>query len=567
LCYAHGITEHNLSAFLTEGGKLDVVIEESDSIDVKFLVREQARARRIPVLMDTSDRGLLDVERFDLEPARPLFHGLAKNLDPRTLAALSNEEKIPHLLDLLGVENLSTRLKASMLEIEQSIMAWPQLASSVFMGGAVAADTARRILLGEAIASGRYYVDLHELIPARIETTPRLVDTAPQQRTHHTDAQLNRVIDALPAEASVNLSRHLVEELVAAGISAPSGGNAQPWRWAYGRDTLLLMRDDERCSFLDVEARGTLAALGAAAENVCLHAATKGLRAQCHTFPLPGDPLRVAALRFFPAAGTQTPSGEAALAANLFERRTDRRLSVRAPLTAAALDAMHAAIATVPGARLEIATSSDALAQLEQILGVTQQLLLQHLPAHRQMMSEIQWDDPEARDTACGIPVEGLTLSALDRAGLDLCRDFEVLRLNRSWGGGAGLREYAEKAVRASSAMALVSVTGRGARAHFDGGRAMQRAWLAATAQQLAVQPLSALPYLFARMRVDPGSLPAWFAQRLIELWPSYARIFRARNDEAGVLLFRLGVPADMLANTPPPSSPRRPVSQVLRFL
>src|SRR5690349_7185344 len=41
---------------------LDVVVEECDSLDIKVLVREAARARRLPVLMATADRGLLDVE-------------------------------------------------------------------------------------------------------------------------------------------------------------------------------------------------------------------------------------------------------------------------------------------------------------------------------------------------------------------------------------------------------------------------------------------------------------------------------------------------------------------------
>ena len=65
---------------------LDLVIEECDSLDMKFLVREAARERRIPVIMETSDRGVLDVERFDLEPDRPLFHGLVGDMDFETLA-------------------------------------------------------------------------------------------------------------------------------------------------------------------------------------------------------------------------------------------------------------------------------------------------------------------------------------------------------------------------------------------------------------------------------------------------------------------------------------------------
>ena len=63
--FTAGLTDDTVNEFL-DG--LDVVVEECDSLDMKAMVREEARARRLPVLMATSDRGLVDVERFDLDP-------------------------------------------------------------------------------------------------------------------------------------------------------------------------------------------------------------------------------------------------------------------------------------------------------------------------------------------------------------------------------------------------------------------------------------------------------------------------------------------------------------------
>ena len=54
----------------------------------EVLVREAARDRRIPVIMETSDRGVLDVERFDVDPDRPIFHGLLGDMDSERLAGL-----------------------------------------------------------------------------------------------------------------------------------------------------------------------------------------------------------------------------------------------------------------------------------------------------------------------------------------------------------------------------------------------------------------------------------------------------------------------------------------------
>ncbi len=74
---------------------LDIVVEVCDSLDTKVLLREAARARRIPVLMATSDRGLVDVERFDLDPARPILHGLLGDVQTAGLAGLTSADKVP----------------------------------------------------------------------------------------------------------------------------------------------------------------------------------------------------------------------------------------------------------------------------------------------------------------------------------------------------------------------------------------------------------------------------------------------------------------------------------------
>ena len=162
--YTEGITEENINDFFTQGGLPDLLVEECDSLDIKILARYKARSLRIPVIMDTSDRGMLDVERFDLEPDRPLLHGLAGDINPALVRGLTNEEKVPFVMKIVGFANASERLKFSMGEIRKTITTWPQLASSVFVGGAIAADVSRRILLDQFHESGRYYMDPEEQI-------------------------------------------------------------------------------------------------------------------------------------------------------------------------------------------------------------------------------------------------------------------------------------------------------------------------------------------------------------------------------------------------------------------
>lgn len=164
-CYHEGLTESNLNDFFTKDKKLDACIEVCDGLEVKILARQKAKELRIPVVMTTSDRGMTDVERFDLNPNRPIFHGLINEVEFGDLKKLkTNSQKVPIVQAILEFNNISNRLKSSMNEIGKTITTWPQLGSCVVSGGGVVCNVVRRILLDENIRSGRYYVDIDELI-------------------------------------------------------------------------------------------------------------------------------------------------------------------------------------------------------------------------------------------------------------------------------------------------------------------------------------------------------------------------------------------------------------------
>lgn len=164
--FSEGITEENIDEFLIGDKKIDLLVEECDGLDIKILSRIKAREYKIPVVMDTNDRGMLDIERFDLSDNMPLLHGLIPEgmTDLKSLRNLSNQEKVPLLGAMVGIDKISSRMKMSLSEMGKSISTWPQLASSVVLGGAMVTDVARRILLGELKTSGRYYIDFEELI-------------------------------------------------------------------------------------------------------------------------------------------------------------------------------------------------------------------------------------------------------------------------------------------------------------------------------------------------------------------------------------------------------------------
>lgn len=164
-CFTEGISEENIDDFINADGKLDVLVDECDGLYIKILCRQKAKEYKVPVVMDTSDRGMIDIERFDLEPNRPILHGLIDHLDiEKVKEAKTNQKKLPFVAAMIGLDSISQRLKDSLAEVGKSIVTWPQLASSVALGGAITTDVCRRMLLGLSKDSGRYFVDPEEII-------------------------------------------------------------------------------------------------------------------------------------------------------------------------------------------------------------------------------------------------------------------------------------------------------------------------------------------------------------------------------------------------------------------
>ncbi|WP_084524100.1 ThiF family adenylyltransferase [Nocardia inohanensis] len=160
-----GLTDETMTEFFQgDDTPIDLLVEECDTPYVKVAAREYARALGIPVIMDCNDRGMLDIERFDLEPDRPLLHGRIGDLRADDLRELTAQAKADLILAMVDADRISPELAASFGEIGRTLSSWPQLASDVALGGALVTAAARRILLGAPCDSGRFYVDLDLLI-------------------------------------------------------------------------------------------------------------------------------------------------------------------------------------------------------------------------------------------------------------------------------------------------------------------------------------------------------------------------------------------------------------------
>ena len=155
--FTAGVTPDNIDEFL-DG--VDLVLDECDSMYIKIKLREAARARKLPVIMETSDRGMLDIERFDLEPDRPVLHGVLGGMSADDLLKLPPAARLGVVLRIVDSNTMSTRAAASLLELGRTLRGFSQLGSDVVLGGATTTAAVRRFGLGLPLASGRVFIDV-----------------------------------------------------------------------------------------------------------------------------------------------------------------------------------------------------------------------------------------------------------------------------------------------------------------------------------------------------------------------------------------------------------------------
>lgn len=554
--FPHGLSEESLDLFLNGNGRLDLLIEECDDFYVKVKVRERARALRIPVLMETSDRGLLDIERFDREPERPLFHGLIEGLDVERFKSMSSLDKIPTALEIIGGAAVSSRMAASLVEVKQTIKTWPQLASAVALGGAVSTDASRRMLLGQLNGSGRFYVDLEKLVVdgAGIEVTPSVVG-----RAISAEAQADAVVPTVHRSTSAELSADEVRTLVSFGAMAPSGGNSQPWRFEFVRGELRCFHEPERSkAFLDFANLASYVSLGAVVENMHLVAEQQGRSMQVNVFPQANDMTQVCSLRFGPLG---RPARDEVLFEHIAKRVTNRKPGVRAPLTTADISALLGAAESRHG-RLTLLHDEQQLQKVADLLGPGDRLRFVSKTMHSELVSEIRWTPKEVEQTRDGLDVATLELSPVDLAGLRLASSLGAMELVGKLGGGRALEKPTRKSIAGASAVGLLTIPGgHTPRAMFEGGRALQRVWLTATARGYAFQPMTALVCLFWRLLAGAPELSAPQVRELNELRARYLEVLDVPQAHGEVMLFRL-----TRADAPTAHSLRRHVDDMLSF-
>lgn len=484
--YKDGVTEENIEDFVKH---MDCVVEECDSLDVKILTRFEAAKQRTPVIMEASDLGLLDVERYDIEPNRPPFHGLAgTSLVPQTVKGLSTFDKAPFVLDILELEKLSPRLVASFMEINKTISSWPQLARDVALGGALVSTAVHKLFLDPAsLPSGRSRTDLNGALT-------RLEDPLISEQQH------NNSSPEAPVVRRSDLPEDNLEAIYMAAIRAPSGGNTQPFDFCHDENAFYVDAAPPYNSRIDFDYRGTAVACGASLANAAAVASMRGLAMESPIELVEGirakealvnnDKFPVGRVHFNEYANHETDEAWSKLGPFVNKRVSNRQKGPQTPLSSEQAQQLQDCVDDIGGTYVQYTPVDhdkyevvlDAFMEADRMRMLDSQM-------HRELFAEFTWPD-RGHDLQEGLDIRTLELSETRQSLLRVLEREDSMRLLNEWDVGERIREDTRKNLLASSGIVAVGVRGQGRfEDYVQGGLAMERVWLTATMLGLNVQP------------------------------------------------------------------------------
>jgi nitroreductase len=292
-------------------------------------------------------------------------------------------------------------------------------------------------------------------------------------------------------------------QLVEAASWAPSGENAQPWRFiasGSGTGTVLDIKvaaDRDRSPY-NWNNRASYVAVGAAIENILLVAPTLGLNARVELLPDDADALHAARITFGECAARAEP-----LAEYVRERTTNRKPFKKEPLKDAERASLNAA-AQAEGADLRLIETREGIGKLAAAAATQERILFANRSLHHFFFSHINWNDAEDIRNKAGFFIDTLELVPPARLIMKLLRSWRRARIcTRLFRINALISGENAKLYASCAAVGALFSKDDTPREALRAGMTIQRVWLEATRHGLYIQPLAGITFLVLASRGD----------------------------------------------------------------
>nr|WP_319393009.1 ThiF family adenylyltransferase [uncultured Desulfobacter sp.] len=352
-------------------------------------------------------------------------------------------------------------------------------------------------------------------------------------------------IPRIPIQDS-NIPEEIIDYIIKAGIQAPSGDNAQPWKFAKSNNRIDLYLDKTADnSFFNVNQMASIISCGAVIENMKIAATRFGLKIDLYY----EQDRKTAQMNL---SQTDTPDQDT-LAAYIWKRQTNRKSFETQKAPQALLEELHNSIRGIPGTDLHFITDRLQLKKLARLVGKADQIRAERQDLHEHLVKMIRFSPTEASKKRDGFYIKNLEAGMHGEAFLRATRSWPVMNVANKLGFGKIIAKTAYDAIINSCGAGLVVTQGFQEENFLNGGRALERVWLTLTKCGFELQPMTAVTLFFLRKQLEGDTA---FDQNHRELLNGirneYRSIFSCCNfkQEGQVMLFRFGKAPDIKYKT-----------------
>jgi hypothetical protein len=231
---------------------------------------------------------------------------------------------------------------------------------------------------------------------------------------------------------------------------------------------------------------------------------------------------------------------ESCLSKQIPFRRTNRRIATKKPIKYEDLDYLVKSV-SLNDVELDFITEADKIKRVANIMANADRIRIMHEGGHVDFLAEIVWPEDSQGPITRGLDIDTLHLSGSERIGFKIARDWNVINYLNKWDKGSGLERVTRKTAEAASAIGLITIPDAQKQSFFNGGRMLERIWLAATDRKMSFQPISISTFLFNRYVFEGNAvLGEKFGSQLSGLKKELDEVFDLKENRVSMFLFRL---------------------------
>lgn len=354
---------------------------------------------------------------------------------------------------------------------------------------------------------------------------------------------VHKGLDKVPNCTSL-ISPTVVDSILKAGILAPSGDNAQPWKFKVNGNTIgIYLNKSSDNSLFNVNQMASLISCGAVLENVRIAARQQQLSTSI-IYPISKlDATKVIEeviqLHLENDTADKTPD---MLSFFIKERHTNRTKYTKKQIPENDLLQIKKSIVGFENVQLQLITDTAQKSKVAELVYKADIIRTENKDLHEYLMKMIRFSDEEALKTHDGFHVKNLEAGKAGELFLKLTKPWKRMNALNKIGMSKMIAKVSKQGINESAAIGLIKTKGHTIASIINAGRAMERIWLTATSLGIDFQPMTAVTLFY--MRYLYGQKDAFSDKHQLvfeKMWNEYRNIFNAEPEETHIMLFRIG--------------------------